>query len=173
MYKTCKLLIFLALKAVYPNQLWETNTTQRKPTGYWQDVGNQRKFFDRMALMLNITKPEDWYSVTIDRLLKNGGSFIRKYYKSSLVQGTLFNITSFLQIKALNAAYPEYKWMSYNRFSFRHDKHQSYVASKSQRLLFKMLQTLIPDVRVEENYRIPHRDDKGQLFRANEFDVSF
>jgi hypothetical protein len=58
-----------------------------KPRGYWQDKRNQKKFFDQLAIQLNIQRVEDWNKVTAPMVLKGGGSFIVTYYNGSLQQG--------------------------------------------------------------------------------------
>jgi hypothetical protein len=46
---------------------------EKRPWRYWHDVGNQRKFFDELAIKLNIKEPSDWYKVIISDVVKNGG----------------------------------------------------------------------------------------------------
>jgi hypothetical protein len=53
----------------------------------WKDIPNQRFFFDKLAAKLNIQKPEDWYSVQIETVLKEGGTFVNSVYKGSLIRG--------------------------------------------------------------------------------------
>jgi hypothetical protein len=73
--------------SVYPEHNWKVETSDRKPKGYWNDKSNQRKFFDQLALKLNVKKPEDWFSVRLQTVLDNGGSFVKTYYNQSLVHG--------------------------------------------------------------------------------------
>jgi hypothetical protein len=54
----------------------------------WKNEANRKAFFDQLAIKWNIQKPEDWNTVTIQMVLKEGGQFIKKYYNSSLRQGT-------------------------------------------------------------------------------------
>jgi hypothetical protein len=75
------------LQAVYPDYVPST-VRPTKPQGYWSDKENQKKFFDQLAVKLNIQKKDDWNNVTIEMVLKEGGSFIRTYYGSSLQRGT-------------------------------------------------------------------------------------
>jgi hypothetical protein len=81
-----------ALQAIYPDYVQTTKTTKPQttkqlPRGYWQDKENQKKFFDQLAIKWNIQKPEDWNKMTCDMVVKEGGSFIYKYYNGSLNQG--------------------------------------------------------------------------------------
>jgi hypothetical protein len=82
----------IALQAVYPEhkEIWKDVLLQR---GYWQDIVHQRKFFDQLAIKLQIQKPEDWYNVHWKTVVNEGGSFVARYYNASLVQGTkVYNI---------------------------------------------------------------------------------
>jgi hypothetical protein len=60
----------------------------KRPVGYWKDKQNQKAFFDQLAVKWNIQKLEDWNKVTNEMVLKEGGSFIDRYYKGSLQLGT-------------------------------------------------------------------------------------
>jgi hypothetical protein len=81
------------LKAAYPEHEWPATSKKihTKPYGYWMDVANQRLFFDDLAKKLNITKPEDWYSISSRTVKQNGGHFLSKY-NTSVIQGTISNI---------------------------------------------------------------------------------
>jgi hypothetical protein len=65
----------------------ERSGATTKSTGYWKAKENQKKFFDQLAIKWNIQKTEDWNKVTNRMVLKEGGSFIDRYYNSSLQQG--------------------------------------------------------------------------------------
>jgi hypothetical protein len=74
-----------ALQAVYPEIASELKP---KATGYWNNKDNQKAFFDKLAIKLNIQKLEDWNNVTSAMVMREEGSaFIIHYYKSSLKQG--------------------------------------------------------------------------------------
>jgi hypothetical protein len=77
----------IALNTVYN---WKLNpkSKPRQPAGYWNDKVIQRLFFDKLAIKLNVRKPEDWYSVGVKTVLENGGHFVNKIYNGSLIQGT-------------------------------------------------------------------------------------
>jgi hypothetical protein len=72
---------------VYPDYDWEAQGAPKKPSGYWNDIENQREFFDELAEKLNIQKPEDWYSVRVDTVRQHGGSFLVNQYNNSLIRG--------------------------------------------------------------------------------------
>ena len=60
------------------------NSTNREE--FWS-LKHQREFLDDLAVRLKITKPEDWKSIKPKDVIQKGGSFLRKYYRSSLSQG--------------------------------------------------------------------------------------
>jgi hypothetical protein len=104
----------LALKESFPEHEWKEpkQHKQHKPSGYWNDIENQRKFFEEIAPALNIKKPEDWYSVNVDTVMKMGGSFVNSptHYKGSLIRGILVVWHVMLTIIALKSVYPEHNW---------------------------------------------------------------
>jgi hypothetical protein len=73
-----------ALQAVYPDYVPPSTV---KPHGYWKDKKNQKEFFDQLAIKWNIQKPEDWNTVSIKKVIKEGGNFIY-YYNNSVQQGS-------------------------------------------------------------------------------------
>jgi hypothetical protein len=76
---------YVALNTLYPEHHWEIKGHKQK--GYWSQKENQRAFFEKLARSLGIVKPEDWYSISVDAVKAFGGSFIRRYYNSSLIKG--------------------------------------------------------------------------------------
>jgi hypothetical protein len=81
-------MINLALQALFPDRQYEWQDT--KPRGHWTDLHNQKLFFDKLGHKLNIKKLEDWYRVPSSTVLREGGSFITKYYNSSILQGASY-----------------------------------------------------------------------------------
>jgi hypothetical protein len=77
----------IALQSLYPENATKFKYTPYKPIGYWNDIQNQRSFFDQLAIKLNIQKPEDWYHVTTQLVVDEGGSFVTTLYKGSLAEG--------------------------------------------------------------------------------------
>jgi hypothetical protein len=80
------------LNACYPEHKWVSSrrvVDDRKPIGYWEQVENQRAFFDRLAPALNVQKHEDWYNVHVRTVLDKGGYFINHRYNGSLIKGNL------------------------------------------------------------------------------------
>eukprot|EP01122_Echinamoeba_exundans_P005105 TRINITY_DN15281_c0_g1_i1.p1 TRINITY_DN15281_c0_g1~~TRINITY_DN15281_c0_g1_i1.p1 ORF type:complete len:579 (-),score=58.97 TRINITY_DN15281_c0_g1_i1:528-2264(-) len=71
----------------------------RLPVGFWNDMKNQRRFFDWAAHLYGIQKHSDWYTVNVDDFLKKtgAGSLLRSKYNSSMAA-------------ACRAVYPEHQW---------------------------------------------------------------
>jgi hypothetical protein len=63
------------------------NVAERREFGYWRNIDHQRKFFDNLARKWNILEPKDWISIRAKDVIKEGGSFLSLYYKSSLLRG--------------------------------------------------------------------------------------
>jgi hypothetical protein len=53
----------------------------------WDDIKNQRIFFDNLKNSLKIRKEEDWFTVDVKKVLENGGSFVALKYNNSLIEG--------------------------------------------------------------------------------------
>ncbi len=76
------------MNAVYPGL--SLADTARRPAGYWNNLDNQRRFFDDLAKQLKIQHPQDWYNITIETVLNSGGGFVNRYYSGSLTRGICF-----------------------------------------------------------------------------------
>jgi hypothetical protein len=76
------------LQSLYPEI--SAKLQDYKNLGYWKDINNQKSFFDQLAIKWNIQKPEEWYKVTSDSILKEGGFFIIRYYNGSVIKGNYF-----------------------------------------------------------------------------------
>jgi len=86
-----------ALTTAYPEHNWQLTKFSSIPQGFWQEISNQRDFFDHVGKKLNIKKWEEWYSVKKNDVADHGGLSILQYYENSPCQA-LMNI------------YPEYGW---------------------------------------------------------------
>jgi hypothetical protein len=65
----------------------------RASSGHWKSVENQRAFFDQIALSHNIQKPEDWYSLPLNKIAKsNGGKFVSNHYGGSVIKGNVLTL---------------------------------------------------------------------------------
>jgi hypothetical protein len=59
------------LSFVYPEYTWQPN---RVSFGHWDDIHNQRAFFDTLGQELGVKHPTDWYNIrTVDVLSKAAG----------------------------------------------------------------------------------------------------
>ncbi len=76
---------------------WDLSKFSHVPTGYWNDITNQRSFISDVVQELKIGDQEGWYSrLTCATLRKHGGSGLLEKYNGS---------TS----KLLTTLYPEYR----------------------------------------------------------------
>jgi hypothetical protein len=68
------------------------------PKKFWFDKKHQRIFLDWFAKQANLQKPEDWYKIESQDVLKKGGyGLLNFHYNGSLP-------------KALQTIYPDVKW---------------------------------------------------------------
>jgi hypothetical protein len=74
-----------AISRAYPEYI--TGSLSQMPYGYWKDIDNQRRFLDNAFVKLKMQKPEDWYAVRIETILKMGGGWIFSIY-GTLINGT-------------------------------------------------------------------------------------
>jgi hypothetical protein len=79
----------VALQAVFPEQQWHPWRFSQVPVGYWEDMENQRKYFDWLAKRLKITRPDDWYNVSLSDVKQENSGLLTRY-GNSLIKGTLF-----------------------------------------------------------------------------------
>jgi hypothetical protein len=156
----CTSLTVLALKKVYPEHDWKKDLKSPKPVRYWQDKQNQRQFFDKLALSLNITKPQDWYFVDLKTIIQRGGYFVLDYYNGSLIQ-------------ALNELYPHFQLKRSKRGMSRYRNGETAIL-KSQTKLYTTLKALFPEVNLQQKARIKPDVIQSQNVQLPfiEFDVS-
>lgn len=106
----------------------------RKPTGYWADKNNQRKFFEDLAKTLDIKDQNDWYRVTTKQINMFGGNPVTKIHGNSLHQ-------------ALACVFPEYQWDPFKFEAIQHGMQQLFNGKflgywnslKNQREFFEKL----------------------------------
>jgi hypothetical protein len=55
---------YLAVSSVYPEYQWLPWKFTQCPTGYWDDLNNQRQFMQWVGEQLSIINYSDWYQVT-------------------------------------------------------------------------------------------------------------
>jgi hypothetical protein len=61
----------------------------KKSHGYWNDIKNQKAFFDQLATKWNIQKLDDWNKITWSMVIKEGCGFLSDHYNGSLQRGLL------------------------------------------------------------------------------------
>jgi hypothetical protein len=57
------------LQSVYPLHLWNEWEFDTVPKGFWASQSNQKRYLEWAAHRLNINNPDDWYSITVERLI--------------------------------------------------------------------------------------------------------
>lgn len=55
-----------------------------KTTRNWKDFGFQRKFLDDLGKKLNISKPQEWASVSAKTIIQNGGNSVLNHHGRSV-----------------------------------------------------------------------------------------
>src|SRR5689334_18814764 len=63
----------------------------------WNIKANPRRFMDDLGKKLGFTGMDDWYNLTADDILKNGGSTLMNKHGSS-------------PFKLIQSIYPEHSW---------------------------------------------------------------
>lgn len=87
-----------ALSAMYPNHRWLVWKFAQVPRGFWDNLHNQRAFFEWLGEEIGIKKLDDWHNVKVDTVYRHGGApLLVKYYACSLA-------------KALTTVYPHHHW---------------------------------------------------------------
>ncbi len=63
---------------------------ENKNFTYWNNIQNQRLFFDWISNKLSIRHPDDWYRITRNQIGRYGGStLLQTYYSNSFIKGAL------------------------------------------------------------------------------------
>ena len=73
-----------AIVSYYPELKTLTDNFYR--VNKYKDPKNQRIFMDNLAKILNVQKMEDWYQITRDDVLANGGSLILEEHGRSFTK---------------------------------------------------------------------------------------
>jgi hypothetical protein len=78
--------IITTLASLYPDYPWDPWRFRfvAVPHGYWDDLKNQRKFFDSVYKEFGLQKPEDWWNVKLSDIKKAGGSTVLSKYDTYL-----------------------------------------------------------------------------------------
>jgi hypothetical protein len=81
-----------------PDIDWQMWRFEKVPHGYWDEIYNQRKYFDWLAERKDMKTPQEWYSLTDQDIIENGGN------------GLMINRYQGSKYLALNAIYPDTHW---------------------------------------------------------------
>lgn len=81
----------------YPEYNWKIWKFNKVPSSYWNELKNQRHFFDDLGKELGYEKQEDWYKIQKVNIEMSGGRGILSIYHGS-------------PSSALKKIYPEYEW---------------------------------------------------------------
>eukprot|EP01126_Amoeba_proteus_P018019 TRINITY_DN1895_c0_g2_i4.p1 TRINITY_DN1895_c0_g2~~TRINITY_DN1895_c0_g2_i4.p1 ORF type:complete len:406 (-),score=71.79 TRINITY_DN1895_c0_g2_i4:1126-2343(-) len=89
-----------ALSAIYPEQKWHLHRFKVVPRGYWNDLSNQRAFFESLGSELGFSSPENWYQIDLKTVIDWGGGRLMEKYGNS-------------PYKAVSMIFPEHNWKPY------------------------------------------------------------
>lgn len=85
------------MQSIFPNKDWKFPEFSRRQRERWKDITKHRKFFDSLAVKLNLKTYEDWYQMSKNDINKGGGHGLMKHYGNSFT-------------KALRNVYPQHMW---------------------------------------------------------------
>lgn len=74
------------LRNIYPTHHFDFDRLQKNSRGYFTIMANQRNFMNRLFVKLKMQRFEDWYEITKNKIVTNGGeSLLLHYYCGDLV----------------------------------------------------------------------------------------
>jgi hypothetical protein len=98
----CSQYLFTAIYS-YPDHVWREwkFVTTNVPSGFWDNVANQRRFFDSIVSDKNFASLDGFYELSTKDVNDSGGAgLLSAKYNRSVYQ-------------ALQAVYPEHKWIGW------------------------------------------------------------
>lgn len=87
-----------AIMGAYEGHEWFPWKFQYVPDGYWNDMQNQKKFFEWLGKELKYDKMENWYNLKGSTVIERGGGGLLHRYRGSVVG-------------AVQAVFPSYPWV--------------------------------------------------------------
>lgn len=129
------------LMALYPQHKWQLWRFEKPPSGFWDDVQNQKHFFEWLGQYLGIKSPDEWLNVDTITIANHGGAKLLKLYGNSLS-------------KALHTLFPHFPWKQNDTTTvngFWHDMHH-------QRNYFKWLGEKLGVNKLEDWYNVKTLD---------------
>eukprot|EP01114_Cavostelium_apophysatum_P016603 TRINITY_DN4763_c0_g1_i1.p1 TRINITY_DN4763_c0_g1~~TRINITY_DN4763_c0_g1_i1.p1 ORF type:complete len:587 (+),score=113.21 TRINITY_DN4763_c0_g1_i1:111-1871(+) len=88
------------ITTLFPEHPWNLSMFRCAPMNYWSDSLNQRRFLDTLSKALHVEKLEDWYNVTVQDVVRNGGSTLLAKHGHSTMS-------------MLKTFYPNFPWKQY------------------------------------------------------------
>lgn len=104
---------FLLLRAVFPECMWLPWRFTRVSRRWWRNPQNQKQFVRHLQHTLGVRTWSDWYSVTVDQVVREGGSGLLEFYGCSMCQ-------------VMRALFPQQQWQSW-KFTERGKVVQQYL----------------------------------------------
>eukprot|EP01118_Nematostelium_gracile_P006691 TRINITY_DN2154_c0_g1_i1.p1 TRINITY_DN2154_c0_g1~~TRINITY_DN2154_c0_g1_i1.p1 ORF type:complete len:503 (+),score=96.97 TRINITY_DN2154_c0_g1_i1:89-1597(+) len=93
------------ITSMFPEHYWDFNKFHQTPRGASHRLRLEKQVVNNIAKQLNITKMEDWYSITSDQIRHcQGADLLYKYHNSPS--------------KMMTSLFPEHKWLLW-KFSDR------------------------------------------------------
>ncbi len=93
-----------AVTEIYSDTKWDTFAFASKPQRFWQERKNQRLFLERLSAALGYKSRDDFYNLTTNDVVENGGRGLLPIYGGS-------------HTKAVMRCFPEYDWVEWR---FKH-----------------------------------------------------
>jgi hypothetical protein len=80
--------IIKTLYDIYPEYEWKPWKFRHfsVPHGYWDNLDNQKKYFNWLSNILGINKTSDWYSISRNDVISRGGATLLNKYGDSVIR---------------------------------------------------------------------------------------
>lgn len=131
-----------ALQSAYPEHRWELDKFKHKPRRFWEHKNNHKQVFDQLMNQLGYTCMEDWYSVTYEDIVQNGGSTILNYCNNS-------------PSLALQNVYPEHCW---DLQKFKNKSRTSWENIEAHKECFDRIMNNLGYNCMDDWYNVTHSD---------------
>lgn len=135
--------VLKALSKNYSENNWDLCRYSHVPPSFWTIIINQRYFLDQISTFLNFSSWENWYTITSQDLVLNGGKGLIDAYN-----GCIFS--------AITNIYSEFKW---EPWQFKNIKiPDEYWNSSTFRFYFDSLAKHLNYKEISDFYNIKRRD---------------
>ncbi len=88
------------INAMFPDYEWKPYRFIHVPKNHWNKIENQQEYTNDLGTHLGYTNMEDWYDITVEKIIKYYGYGLLHYYNNSTQQ-------------FINAMFPDYEWKGY------------------------------------------------------------